>query len=71
MANLPDVNEAFAKIVFKVGYFELAKKDGPIACGSTSDQNQVLLGGERSQLCVRQSMSARPHFGFVLVPVVT
>ena len=47
------MNVAFPKIVFEIGYFELAKNDGPITGGSTPNQNEILLGGESSQLVVR------------------
>jgi hypothetical protein len=61
----PNVNVS----VIDCGNLNLPEDDGPIAGDRAAHQDQILLGGERSQLVVVQIMDTLPHPGLMFVPI--
>lgn len=48
-----------------------SEDDSPVRCGSTTNQNQVILDVKIRQFFVRQAMSLPPHLRLMLIPVLT
>jgi len=69
--NVPDVDESFALIVVDCRYPDLAKDDRPVCGRCTGNKNEVFTETEVREFVVGELCCARPHPGFVGIPMLT
>lgn len=66
------MNKSFTLVVVDGGDSDLSKEDRAVARRPTSNQHEIAIGeGEMGQLVIGKMLHARPHLGFVLIPVVS
>ena len=69
--DVPDMYESFALIVVDCRDPDPSKDDRPVGGRCTGDKDEVLTEAEACEFVVGETCCARPHHGFVFVPVTT